>query len=230
MNFNFLFFPVGRSHLRGRDVLHPDWSLVHRHREDHCSHREDPQHRPEEQHGSGGQCQAFNCLHWGLDYRAHWNTQRFEVQISNGSVLFFFFFSPHSSYDGVDHLIRLLFCPNHLPSSCCFVPLSKRRFAAPAFVPAFLLARMDRLFLSTRISSLEFARGTLTMKRRGDVLFRTFNPWRRDNNKLLFFAEKSVDLAEIRTSDLSLRSPLWRPLDHGAPFGSVLQFSNCWVL
>ena len=90
------------------------------------------------------------------------------------------------------------------------IPLSKWIVAAPAFAltaPAFLLARWTTcsfLHAFLHLSLLE-ARSRRWWKRRGDGLFRTFYPWRRETYT-------------------------WRisPPDHGAPLGffNVTVFSH----
>ncbi len=56
----FKIVAVGCSHLRGNHVLDPDRSLLHRHREDHRSHREDDQHLAKKQYGAGDSHFGFN--------------------------------------------------------------------------------------------------------------------------------------------------------------------------
>ena len=86
-------------------------------------------------------------------------------------------FSPHSPYDGVHHLIELLFSFRtiFLRSYDSFHFLIQT-IAAPAFLHAsFLLATFFTLvcsrYVGSQLSSLEFAQGTLANAQKQGILY-----------------------------------------------------------
>ena len=68
-------FSAGRAHLRGDHVLHPDRPLLHRHRADHRTHREDGEHRSEEQHGTGDDNKNLKWGEWNWSKLYLWHNK-----------------------------------------------------------------------------------------------------------------------------------------------------------
>ena len=124
--------------------------------------------------------------------------RHFSCEIFDVLNLWLIAFSPHSSSDGVDHLIELI-SSNHRLRSYSSFHFRKPIFATPAFAaPAFLHTRRAGSATFPWLSSLEFARGSFAIMKKEATS--CFEPLTLEAVRLIhFYVMKN-------------------PPDHGAPF------------